>query len=523
MPVDGRVKPGHDGSGRMGNTCSTIRHAFVAAMLAAVCALPAAAQSLRIGLISDPDALDPTTSRTVSGRLVFTALCDKLIDIDEKLNFVPQLATQWSWAEDGKALTVKLRPGVKFHDGEALDAAAVKFSLERHLSMPGSTRKSELGPVAGVEIVDPLTVRLDLSAPFAPLVAALSDRSGMIVSPKAAQRLGDKFSTAPVCAGPFRFVERVQQDRIVVERFPEYWNAGAVHLDRVSFLPIPDAGVRGANLRAGGLEIAEGIAPADVPTLKADRRLKLEIGPSLASVYIAVNVAHTDRSKTPLARDARLREALDLAIDRKILNEVAFDGLYAPGNQTVPPGHPFYIRSLPVPERNVERAKKLIAEAGLQRLKIKLTVPNTSTYVQASQVLQSMVAEAGIDLELGVTEVATALKEWTAGEFEALIILWSGRTDIDANLYSFKACDGNLNGGKYCNPALDRALVAARTTNEPAKRYAAYVEAARIYLADRPYIYLWHPSLITAMTNRVEGFRLVPDSLIRFTGLKLMR
>jgi peptide/nickel transport system substrate-binding protein len=500
------------------------RAVAVAALLVVAAAMPAAAQSVRIGLISDPDALDPTTSRTVAGRLVFTALCDKLVDIDEKPNFVPQLATQWSWAEDGKALTLMLRPGVKFQDGEAFDAAAVKASLDRHLTMPGSTRKSELGPVSGVTVVDPLTVRIELSAPFAPLVAALSDRSGMIMSPKAMQRLGDKFSTAPpVCAGPFRFVERVQQDRIVVERFPGYWDAGAIHLDRVTFLPIPDASVRAANLRAGGLEIAEGIAPTDVATLKGDRRLKLAIGPSLASVYIAINIANTDRSKTPLGRDARLREALDLAIDRKILTDVAFDGLYVPGNQTVPAGHPFYIRSLPVPQRDVARAKQLIAEAGLPRLKIKLTVPNISIYLQASQVLQSMVAEAGIDLELGVTEVATALKEWTAGEFEALIILWSGRTDIDANLYSFKACDGNLNGGKYCNPALDRLLVEARSTNEPGKRYAAYEAAARIYLADRPYIYLWHPSLITAMSSRVEGFRLVPDSLIRFTGMTLAR
>src|SRR3977135_697430 len=106
-------------------------------------AMPAAAQQLRIGLNSDPDALDPTTSRTVAGRVVFTAMCDKLIDIDANLELVPHASTAWTWSEDGKALPLSLRPGVKFHDGEAFDAAAVKYTIERGLTLPGSTRKSE--------------------------------------------------------------------------------------------------------------------------------------------------------------------------------------------------------------------------------------------------------------------------------------------------------------------------------------------------------------------------------------------
>src|SRR5216683_99944 len=118
------------------------RSGLLAVLLLA--AAPAAAQQLRIGLNSDPDALDPTTSRTVAARVVFAALCDKLIDIDEKLQLVPQLATEWAWSADGKSLTLKLRPGVKFQDGEPLDAMAVKYSLERHLTMPGSNRKNEL-------------------------------------------------------------------------------------------------------------------------------------------------------------------------------------------------------------------------------------------------------------------------------------------------------------------------------------------------------------------------------------------
>src|SRR5437870_5133765 len=180
------------------------------------------AQTLRIGLAEDPDVLDPSMARTFVGRIVFAGLCDKLFDLDEKLNIVPQLATAYEWSADSKALTIKLRSGVTFHDGEKLDAAAVKFNLERHKTMPGSNRSGELRPVTSVDVVDPSTVKLNLSAPFSPLLAALADRAGMMVSPKAAQAAGQNFGVKPVCSGPFKFVERIAQDRMVFERYPQY-------------------------------------------------------------------------------------------------------------------------------------------------------------------------------------------------------------------------------------------------------------------------------------------------------------
>src|SRR5512134_1640033 len=215
------------------------------------------AQTLRIGLAEDPDILDPTMARTFVGRIVFAGLCDKLFDLDEKLNVVPQLATSYQWSADNKSLVVKLRSGVTFHDGEKFDAQAVKFNLERHKNMKGSNRRGELAVVSSVDAVDPTTVRVNLASPFAPLLAVLTDRSGMMVSPKAAEASGDKFGARPVCSGPFRFVERIAQDRIVVERFPDYWNKGQIHFERIVYQPIVDATVRLANLRSGQLDFIE--------------------------------------------------------------------------------------------------------------------------------------------------------------------------------------------------------------------------------------------------------------------------
>src|SRR5205807_3562988 len=189
-------------------TTSWITRAGIAllAAVATIATVPGYTQTLRFGLAEDPDVLDPTLARTFVGRIVFAALCDKLFDIDEKLQIVPQLATGYEWSADSKTLTIKLRKDVTFHDGEKLDAAAVKFNIERHKTMAGSNRSGELRPVASVDVVDPMTVRLNLSAPFSPLLAALADRAGMMVSPKAAQAAGASFGAHPVCAGPFRFV-----------------------------------------------------------------------------------------------------------------------------------------------------------------------------------------------------------------------------------------------------------------------------------------------------------------------------
>ena len=206
---------------------------------------------------------------------MFAAFCDKLFDIDEKLNIVPQLALSHETSADGKEMTIKLRPGVKFHDGEPFDAEAAKFSIERHLTLPASFRKPELATVDHVDVVDPLTIKLVLKAPFSPLIAQLTDRAGMMVSPKAAKEPATSSDCSPVCAGPYKFVERVQQDRMVFEKFADYWNKDNIFIDRVVFLPIVDATVRLANLKSGGLDLIERVLATDIKDVRADTQAEI--------------------------------------------------------------------------------------------------------------------------------------------------------------------------------------------------------------------------------------------------------
>ncbi|HUK11302.1 MAG TPA: ABC transporter substrate-binding protein [Stellaceae bacterium] len=488
-------------------------------LLASSCAVASAESVLRIGLNEDPDILDPTLARTFVGRIVFMALCDKLFDITPDLKIVPQLATGYKWEDDNKSLVISIRDGVLFQDGEPMNASAVKYSIERHLTFPGTTRKGEISPVTSVTVVDDHTVRLSLNQPFSPLLAALSDRAGMIVSPKAAEAEGDKFGNNPVCAGPYKFVERVPQDRIVVEKFDKYWNKDKIKIDRVVYQPIPDTSVRLANLRSGSLDMIERVPPTDVPTVKSDGKLNLmEIG-SIAYLGITINTNNGAQSKNPLGQDERVRQALSLSIDRNALSQVVFNGEAVPGNQFEPPGNFYYDKDLPVPARDLDKAKALLKAAGVEHPSFTLMVPNSTVEQQVAQVIQSMAAEAGFDIKLQATEFASSLQLSTKGEMQAFQIGWSGRVDPDGNIYNFVTCNAPLNDGHYCNPEVDKELKAAREVDDPAERLKHYKRATEIMLKELPIIYLYHQKLIYALDKKVTGFVPYPDGLIRLQGM----
>jgi peptide/nickel transport system substrate-binding protein len=497
-----------------------IRIALAAAAFA-LASFGAVAQTLRIGLAEDPDVLDPTLARTFVGRVVFAALCDKLFDIDEKLQIVPQLATGYEWSADNKALTIKIRQGVTFHDGEKLDAAAVKFNIERHKTMAGSNRRGELAPVSTVDVVDPATVRLNLSAPFAPLLAALADRAGMMVSPKAAQAEGDKFGAKPVCSGPFKFVERVAQDRIVFERYPGYWNKGEIHFDKVVYTPIPDATVRLANLRSGQLDFIERVASSDMEKIVAEKKLKTARITEIGYQGITINIGKSEMAqKNPLGRDPRVREAFELSLDRQGIVQVVMDNEATVGNQWVAPSNTFYAKNMPVPKRDVNRAKALLKEAGVPNPSFTLVAPTTSDAQRIALVVQAMAREAGFDVKIQSAEFATSLNMADKGEFEAYVLAWSGRADPDGNLFSFDGCKQPLNNAGYCAPETDELLNKSRSLREPAERKKVYEQIAARVLKERPIVYLYHRNWLWAYNPKLSGVRSVPDGLLRVSGLK---
>jgi peptide/nickel transport system substrate-binding protein len=431
---------------------------------------------------------------------------------------VPQLATEWSWSDDYKTLTMKLLEGVTFHDGEPFDAAAAKANLDRARTLPDSMRKSELVSVESVEVVDPMTIAIKLSRPDATLLAQLSDRSGMMLSPKAFET---DFAQAPVCSGPYRFVERVQNDRIVLEKYADYRDADMFSFDRVVFLPIPDTTVRLANLQAGDLEMLERLAPSDVAAVKSDPSLVLAPVTGIGYQGLTINVANGERSKTPLGQDKRVRQALELAIDREAINQVVGAGIYPPAQQPFPEASPYHSDKFPVRARDVEKARALLKEAGHERVPFELIFGTGTIQQQIAELIQAMVAEAGFDVSLRATEFAAMLKEAQQGNFEVEQVGWSGRVDPDGNIYSFVTCDGNLNDSDYCNPEVDRLLNEARTTLDQAKRKELYDAAQTILQEDLPIIYTYYQPWPFVLSSKVKGFTPYPDGMIRLKGVTI--
>ena len=439
---------------------------------------------------------------------------------------MPQLATEWAWSADNLALTLTLRPGVTFQDGEAMDAEAVRVNLERFRTAPESLRKGELKPVSAISVIDRLHLRISLSAPYAPLVAVLADRAGMMLSPKAIAQRGRDIGSGPVCAGPFKFGERVAQQRIVLERFAGYWDAGRVGLDRITYVPMPDTTVRLVNLQAGQLDLIERMAPSDAQAVQKGAHTRLLTSPSIAYYGLFFNLAHGARADTPLGRDPRVRAAFDKSIDRAALNAVAFDGQFVPNNQVEAPGSRYWDADYPVAPRDLAGAKALLKEAlskdaGVERLTVELLIPASPFGQQLGELVQAMAGEAGFDVKLRAMEANAADAADQRGDYQIATGIWSGRPDPDGNLAIWLASDGFLNWGKYTNPAMDTLLAQARGTTDVAARQADYRKITDIFMRDRPFIVLYHQRWLFGLSDKVSGFAPVPDGLIRPQGISL--
>lgn len=487
--------------------------------LGALTAAPARAQTvLNIGLQDDPDTLDPVSNWSFVGRHVLQSLCDKIVDIDGQGKIVPMLASAWEWNTDSTQLTLKLRQDAVFHDGTKVDAAAIKYNLERGLNAKISRRKAEISAIATVEALDEFTVRINLKEPSVPLLAALSDRAGMIVSPKAGEALGDKFTDAPVCSGPYKFASRVIQDRIVLEKFAGHYAANQYHFDRVVYRGMPDSNVRLLNLRSGQLDLIERLAATDVAAVKS---AGFTVSPVVGLGYYGVTFNVDGEAAGPdAAKKAALREAFSLAIDRDAINNVVFEGQFTTGNQPFPPSSVYYDKSLPVPKRDLAAARAKMAEAGVKTANVEILVPTDAERQQVVQLIQAMVAEIGITVSIKPTELMTLLDLARQGKFRAHLVGWSGRVDPDLNITPMLACGAAGNDAHYCNKELDAIMTKARASSDVGVRRAEYAKAIKILMRDLPIVYLYHTQWIFAQNAAISPMNPAPDGIIRLTGMK---
>ncbi|MER7792361.1 ABC transporter substrate-binding protein [Streptomyces sp. NPDC097640] len=479
--------------------------------------------TLTVALKSDPDKLDPTLASTAVGRTVFSAMCEKLYDVDQDNKIVPQLAAALPKTTDhGRTVTIRLREGIRFADGTPLDARAVKTSLERHKTLTGSTRAGELKPVTGVSAIGDDTVRLRLSEPYVPLLSLLADRSGMVMSPKALKTYGDRFASHPTCVGPFRYEERVVGDRIVLRKDPYYYDAKKVRLDRVVYRTITDGNVRMANLLSGDIQVGDQMDPVQVGRALTEPGLQLFHSPSLGYYGLTLNIGNTKgageppgRIDTPIARDVRVREAFDLSLDRALINKIVFQGMYRPTCGPLPEGTP-YAAAADCPAADPAKARRLLRQAGVSTpVRVRLQVSTTPEDSRLGQVVQAMAKEAGFEVTLRPTEFATGLQHARSGDFQAATTNWSGRLDPAGNIDAFAGTGGAQNYGGLSDPATDKLIADGHSTADVADRKKIYQRLVERIRSRHTVLYLIQPNNYVSAAKDIAGLRVLGDGLIR--------
>lgn len=473
--------------------------------------------TLRVGVRGNPATLDPHKPPTSSfDRVTLYAIYDRLVDVGESLKYVPQAADRWEFSPDSKAVTFFLHPNITFTDGTPLDAAAVKFNLERVLSKDtNSPFAAEFSTIDSVSVVDSLTVRINLKEPTPGLFSSLAERGGLLVSPKAA-KAGD-LARNPVGSGPFAFVEWLQDDHVTLKRNPNYWRSGLPYLDRLEFRIIPDENVKVTNLKAGSLDIIDSVPPKDIGSIRTGRDLAYATTTGLATWQLVLNVA-----RKPFD-DHDVREAIALAVDREAIQSGLFFGTGDLAYGMLPPSSWAYDgQSITKYKPDVAKAKQLLAKAGLAGgFKFSVLGINQPLRLQVVQAIQSQLKPLGIELTSNAKEVAEYSTELRNGNYDAVLLYWAGRVDPDGSLYAWYHPKGLWDKYGYNNPRVSQLLDQARTNSDLDTRKRLYTEAQKLIDGDLPMVYLVHEEAGTALSKKVMNFVAIPDGVIRVANVWL--
>jgi peptide/nickel transport system substrate-binding protein len=493
---------------------------WVPAALAQPASTPKKGGTLRVGFYIEAATMDPHLSGSKIDRQVYHNLYEPLVVLDVKLGIKPGLAESWQ-QPDPKTLIFRLRRGVKFHDGTDFNAEAAKFNFNRMKTEPRSVRKGEVASIDSVDVVDPYTIKLNLRRPDAALLATLTDRAGMMVSPKTAQERGPDLerNARGAGTGPFQFIEWVKDDHILLKRHDGYWNKeGGPYLDQIRYRPIPDDTVKLQSLQTGEIDVIDYIQPRDVATAKADKNVVVVDVPSLASFGYQLN--HT---RAPFNNKA-LRQAVVSALDLEQIVKGVWLNVGVPSNGPIPPTSWAYDNTIPPVKRELARVKAKLAEGGQPNgFTFSVTTNNIPINVQEAEVMQAQLAEAGITMKIKLVDSAALLSDGNTKNFEMISFQWSGRPDPDGNTFQFfKTAQGiSLNWSGISNPRIDAILDKTREVSDRAERKKLFSELTRLLHEELPIAFIVHPIEPKGFRPRVQGYEPIPDGMMRFKDVWL--
>ncbi len=464
-----------------------------------------------LGMGVEPENLDTIRMASAPAAMVSEHITQTLFTVDLQGNIVPELVESYEVSEDGRVWTLRLRRGITFHDGTPFNAEAVKFNLDRFLDPESKAPfRFLIARITDVEVLDEYTVRLTTDQPFAPMLAHLSHSFIGMLSPTAVQELGSGIETNPVGTGHFKMKTWTRGESILLERNPDYWEAGLPYLDEVMFRFIPEDAARVVALEAGEVHAIMRVPPADIPRLEADPDIEVLKVPSVRTIYIGFN-----NQKAPFT-DVRVRRALNYCVDKEALVEFVLEGVGRVSDAPFSPGIFGYSPMTPY-EYDPERAKELLAEAGYpDGFKVNLYHPTGRYLMDAAiaEAVQAQLKECGVEAELITLEWATYLATLRKPPEEAVhdmyLLGWGCVTnDADYCLYPlFHSGEWPPVGwhlSYYKNEEVDRLLDEARVTPDPERRAALYKRVIEIIWNDAPWLFLYSEVQVNAVRKGVQG------------------
>ncbi|WP_088892916.1 ABC transporter substrate-binding protein [Leptolyngbya ohadii] len=503
------------------------------------------ASTLVFGSVGDPVTLESGNVTDGYSVAVQQQIYDRLLDAKPgTTDLVPALATEYSASADGRTWTFKLRDGVKFHDGTPFNAEAVRFNVNRWwdekdpnsfrdggktyetwVSLFGGFKGSPDSLLQEIQVVDPTTIRFVLKEPFAAFPAAIASGYFGIASPDAVKKAGGDYGIAgspAIGTGPYRLKEWRTGDRVILEKNPDYWQAGLPKTDQVVFRTIKEASSRLAELRAGTIDFTENLSPQQIQEIQSDSNLKELRRPSFNTGYLALNPAYEPLSKK------EVRQAIAMAIDRKQLVEAFWSGLGTVDSHFTPPSmKEFQDASLGNYEYNPDKAKKMLADAGYPNgfdLEVWYAPINGASFPNPKPTAEAWAAELssiGIRVKLNTKDWAAYLADRLKSPgYQAFMLGWTGDYgDPDNFFYPHFGKGSTTDIGNWKNDRVFSLLQQARSTPNQDDRAKMYAEVDKILFEEAVRIPMVHAEPLLAQRSNLSGWTPSPFGSESFANI----
>jgi ABC-type transport system substrate-binding protein len=480
---------------------------------------PGAPQKLVIAQGTDALTMDTHHGLDAPTFTVLDHMVEPLLELTPKGEIVPKLVEKWEVSADATEFTLKLKKGIKFHDGQPFNAEAVKVNFDRRVDPKAATKFGFLvAPISSVTVIDEYTAKIKTKAPFAAMLSNLTHQANGMQSPAALKASWDKPCTKPVGTGPFMFKEWVPGNKCVMVRNDNYWGKKP-SLQEVTFRVIPDDASRVVALETGEVQVAVRIPPFDIPRLKANPKLMVINSPSVRTIYLGFNAL-----KEPF-QDKRVRQALNYAVNKEAIVKHVLGGVGRVSDAAISPGI-FGYTSIKTYEYNVEKAKALLAEAGYPKGFETTLHPAVGRYYMDVSVATAVAADllkVGVKADIKMMEWGTylpsILREKDVVEHKIYMLGWGCVTgDADYGLYTlFHSGEWpkkGMNASFFKNEKMDQLLDAARSTANPEERKKLYKDTLTLIADEAPWLFLHSEVQMVGTRSNVKGIIVHPTERV---------